>query len=76
MTAFDATCVRCGSELEHVATDGSPNPGTDSAYRNYRCDGPCKADGGTVVVDGSGQIKRLVGPAVDAGFNQFGGNNS
>jgi hypothetical protein len=68
MTGFDGTCVRCGSELDHVATDGSPQPETDSTYRNYRCHGPCKADGGTVVVGPDGNVDRLVGPAVDASY--------
>lgn len=60
--AFDGTCVRCGSVLRHLCTDGSDINGV--VYNHYRCvnDG-CKADGGSVVLC-DGTVTRAVGSAV------------
>lgn len=64
---FDDTCVRCGSQLDHVDTDGGPRPDSETTHHHYRCpDDGCLADGGTVVVAADGTIQRTVGPAVDA----------
>lgn len=63
------TCVRCGSQLTHVETDGGGSQTPGVYAHHYRCqDRTCLADGGSVVFDGDGVVRRLVGPAVDASY--------